>query len=74
MPPYEYQKISQIIKIIIGILSVITVSLIICQFTIEKNTTEFSLNGKEKVVLEVGVDEYVEEGFTAKSNGKNIND
>ena len=62
-----------IIKLIIGILSVITVSLIICQFTIEKNTTEFSLNGKEKVVLEVGVDEYVEEGFTAKSNGKNIN-
>ena len=62
-----------IIKIIIGILSVITVSLIICQFTIEKNTTEFSLNGKEKVVLEVGVDEYIEEGFTAKSNGKNIN-
>ncbi|MBQ9024625.1 MAG: DUF5011 domain-containing protein [Bacilli bacterium] len=63
-----------IIKVIIGILSVITVSLIICQFTIEKNTTEFSLKGDEKVVLEVGVDEYVEEGFTAKSNGKLIND
>ena len=62
-----------IIKIIIGILSVITVSLIICQFTIEKNTTEFSLNGDEKVVLEVGEDEYKEEGFTAKSNGKDIN-
>ena len=61
-----------IIKVIIGILSVITVSLIICQFTIEKNTTEFSLKGDEKVVLEVGEDEYVEEGFTAKSNGKNI--
>lgn len=62
-----------IIKIIIGILSVITVSLIICQFTIEKNTTEFSLKGKNKIVLEVNEDEYVEEGFTAKSNGKNIN-
>ena len=62
-----------IIKIIIGILSVITVSLIICQFTIEKNTTEFSLNGDEKVVLEVGEDEYKEEGFVAKSNGKDIN-
>lgn len=62
-----------IIKIIIGILSVITVSLIICQFTIEKNTTEFSLKGKDKIVLEVNEDEYVEEGFTAKSNGKNIN-
>ena len=62
-----------IIKIIIGILSVITVSLIICQFTIEKNTTEFSLKGKDKIILEVNEDEYVEEGFTAKSNGKNIN-
>lgn len=62
-----------IIKIIIGILTVITVSLIICQFTLEKNTTEFSLNGDEKVVLEVNEDEYIEEGFTAKSNGKNIN-
>ena len=62
-----------IIKIIIGILTVITISLIICQFTIEKNTTEFSLKGDEKVILEVGEDEYIEEGFTAKSNGKNIN-
>ena len=63
-----------IIKIIIGILSVITVSLIICQFTLEKNTTEFSLKGDEKVILEVGVDEYIEEGFIAKSNGKNLNE
>ena len=62
-----------IIKIIIGVLSVITVSLIICQFTLEKNTTEFSLKGDEKVILEVNEDEYVEEGFIAKSNGKNIN-
>ena len=61
-----------IIKIIIGILSVITVSLIICQFTIEKNTTEFSLNGDEKLVLEVNEDEYIEPGFIAKSNGKDI--
>lgn len=63
-----------IIKIIIGILSVITVSLIICQFTLEKNTTEFSLKGDEKVILEVGEDEYIEEGFIAKSNGKNLNE
>ena len=62
-----------IIKIIIGILTVITISLIICQFTLEKNTTEFSLKGDEKVVLEVGEDEYIEEGFSAKSNGKDIN-
>ena len=61
-----------IVKFIIGILSLITISLIICQFTIEKNTTEFSLLGKNKVVLEVG-DRYIEEGFNARSNGKNIN-
>lgn len=61
-----------IVKFIIGILSLITISLIICQFTIEKNTTEFSLLGKNKVVLEVG-DRYIEEGFNAQSNGKNIN-
>lgn len=61
-----------IVKFIIGILSLITISLIICQFTIEKNTTEFSLLGKNKVVLEVG-DRYIEEGFNALSNGKNIN-
>lgn len=61
-----------IIKIIIAVLTVITISLIICQFTLEKNTTEFALNGNGKVVLEVGEDEYIEEGFIAKSNGKNI--
>ena len=63
-----------IIKIIIGILTVITISLFICQFTIEKNTTEFALKGENKVVLEVGEDKYIEDGFVAKSNGKNIND
>lgn len=61
-----------IIKVVIAILTVITISLIICQFTLEKNTTEFALNGNGKVVLEVGEDEYVEEGFIAKSNGKDI--
>lgn len=60
-----------IVKIVIFILTLITISLIICQFTIEKNTTEFSINGKNKIELEVG-DEYVEEGYYAKSNGKDI--
>ena len=62
-----------IIKVIIVILTIITVSLIICQFTLEKNTTEFAINGDPKVVLEVG-DKYIEEGFIAKSNGKDIKD
>ena len=65
------EKTIRIIKIIIAILTVITISLLICQFSIEKNTTEFSLNGTPKVVIEVGK-EYKEEGFYAKSNGKNI--
>lgn len=60
-----------IVKIIIGILTLITISLIIFQFTIEKNSTEFSINGKTKIILEVG-EEYIEEGFYAKSNGKDI--
>ncbi len=62
-----------VIKIAIAILTIITISLFICEFTIEKNTTEFFLNGDEKVVLEVNKDKYIEEGFTAKSNGKIIN-
>ena len=62
-----------IIKVIIVILTIITVSLIICQFTLEKNTTEFAINGDPKVVLAVG-DKYIEEGFIAKSNGKDIKD
>ena len=45
----------------------------IYQFTIEKNTTEFSLLGDDKVVLEVK-DKYEEKGYIAKSNGKNIAD
>ena len=60
-----------IIKVIIGILTVITISLIICQFTIEKNTTEFAIKGDEKIVLEVG-DKYKDDGFIARSNGKDI--
>ena len=60
-----------IIKIIIAILTVLTISLLIYQFTIEKNTTEFSLIGEDKVILEVK-DKYKEEGFIAKSNGRDI--
>ena len=62
-----------IIKIVIAILTIITISLFICQFTIEKNTTEFAIKGEEKVVLEVG-DNYKEEGFVARSNGKDLKD
>ena len=62
-----------VIKIIIGILTLLTIGLIILQFVIEKTTTEFALNGKGKVVLEVG-EEYKEEGFIAKTNKKNIKD
>ena len=62
-----------VIKIIIGILTLLTIGLIILQFIIEKTTTEFALNGKGKVVLEVG-EEYKEEGFIAKTNKKNIKD
>ena len=62
-----------IIKVIISVLTVLTISLIIVQFIIEKQTTEFSLNGDGKIELEVG-EEYKEEGFTAVSNKKNIKD
>ena len=62
-----------VIKIIIGILTLLTIGLIVLQFIIERTTTEFALNGKGTVVLEVG-DEYKEEGFIAKTNNKNIKD
>lgn len=62
-----------IVKIIIGILVVITISLFIYQFTLEKNTTEFALLGKQDVELEVG-DTYTDEGFIAKSNGRDVKD
>ena len=60
-----------VIKIIIGILTLLTIGLIILQFVIEITTTEFALNGEESIVLEVG-EEYKEEGFTATSNKKDI--
>lgn len=62
-----------IIKIIITILSIITVALIYCQFSIERNSTEFSLIGDEKIILEYG-EKYKEEGFVANSNGDDVSD
>lgn len=60
-----------IIKIIITILSIITVALIYCQFSIERNSTEFSLVGDDKIILEYG-EKYKEEGFIANSNGDDV--
>ena len=59
------------VKIILIILIIITIGLLISRFIFERNTTVFYINGENKVILEVS-DEYVEEGFVAKQNGKNI--
>lgn len=62
-----------IIKIIITILSIVTVALIYCQFSIERNSIEFSLSGDEKIILEYG-EKYEEEGFIANFNGEDVSD
>ena len=62
-----------IIKLIIGILSVLTVALICCQFAIERNSTEFELIGDKEVTIKYG-EKYQEMGFVANSNGENVSD
>lgn len=60
-----------VIKIIIAILTIITISLLISQFTIERNTTQFSLLGDSEITLEVG-ESYTDQGFIAVKNKKDI--
>lgn len=64
-------KVIFIIKIMIAILSVITIILIAYEFNVERKTTKFELIGKSKIVLDYG-EEYKEQGFKAHSKNVNI--
>lgn len=63
-------KVIFIIKVIIVILSIITIGLIAYEFYIERKTTKFELIGKSKIVLEYG-EEYKEQGFKAYVKNEN---
>ena len=65
------KKYVSIIKIVLSILLVITVSLVIIEFTIQRKAIQFSLLGKNEVTLEVA-DKYIEDGFVAVKDKEDI--
>lgn len=64
-------KVIFIIKIVIVILSIITIGLITYEFNFERKATKFELIGKSKIVLEYG-EEYKEQGFKAYLKNENM--